>query len=97
MDTKNEAMVAGSSLQLLRHTVATLAYRGGKAVRGAPEKSADFRAGNATRTPGQILAQHRRSAGLGLVPGQWCARIAQLRSSGVGSRHGAFLHRASGI
>ncbi len=37
---------------MLRHTVATLAYRGGKALRGAP---AEF-AGYGTRTPGEILA-----------------------------------------
>jgi hypothetical protein len=41
---------------LLRHTVATVAYRGGKAVRGAPASFADFRAGDQTRTPAQILA-----------------------------------------
>ena len=41
---------------MLRHTVATLAYRGGKAVRGAPEGFADFRAAATTRTPGEILA-----------------------------------------
>src|SRR5262249_55673695 len=41
---------------LLRHTVATVAYRGGKAVRGAPPSFADFRAGERTRTPVQILA-----------------------------------------
>ena len=40
----------------LRHTVATLAYRGGKALRGAPPEFADFRAGPDTRLPGQILA-----------------------------------------
>ena len=40
---------------LLRHTVATLAYRGGKAVRGAPASFASFQAGPGTRTPGQIL------------------------------------------
>lgn len=40
---------------LLRHTVATLAYRGGKAVRGAPAEFADYRAAESTRTPGQIL------------------------------------------
>jgi len=45
-----------SGRQLLRHTVATLAYRGGKALRGAPEEFADFRIGEKTRTPGQILA-----------------------------------------
>jgi len=42
--------------QLLRHTVATLAYRGGKALRGAPEGFADFRVAEGTRTPAQILA-----------------------------------------
>ena len=42
--------------QMLRHTVATLAYRGGKAVTGVPEGFSDFRAGESARTPGQILA-----------------------------------------
>jgi hypothetical protein len=42
--------------QLLRHTVATVAYRGGKAVRGASEELAGFRAGGTTRTPAEILA-----------------------------------------
>jgi len=41
---------------MLRHTVATLAYRGGKALRGAPPGFSEFRVGNSTRTPGQILA-----------------------------------------
>ena len=41
---------------LLRHTVATLAYRGGKAVRGASESFASFKASETTRTPAQILA-----------------------------------------
>lgn len=42
--------------QLLRHTVATFAYRGGKALRGAPAEFAEFRVGATTRTPAQILA-----------------------------------------
>jgi hypothetical protein len=42
--------------ELLRHTVATLAYRGCKAVRGAPAEFGDFRVAAQTRTPGQILA-----------------------------------------
>jgi hypothetical protein len=42
--------------QLLRHTVATIAYRGCKAVRGAPDTFADFQASQDVRTPGQILA-----------------------------------------
>ena len=42
--------------ELLRHTVATLAYRGAKAVRDAPESFASFHASETTRTPVQILA-----------------------------------------
>jgi hypothetical protein len=42
--------------QLLRHTLATLAYRGGKTLRGAPEGFSAYRASDTTRTPGQILA-----------------------------------------
>jgi hypothetical protein len=41
---------------LLRHTIATLAYRGGKAVRGAPESFSSFKIGDPPKTPGQILA-----------------------------------------
>ncbi len=41
---------------LLRHTLATLAYRGGKAVRNAPDGFVEFQAGKGVRTPGQILA-----------------------------------------
>jgi hypothetical protein len=40
----------------LRHTLATLAYRGGKATRGCPPDFAGFRASPTTRTPAQILA-----------------------------------------
>ena len=42
--------------ELLRHTLATLAYRGGKALRGAPPEFAAFRADEKGRTPVQILA-----------------------------------------
>jgi hypothetical protein len=45
-----------SSLNLLRHTLATLAYRAGKAVRGAPPEFAGFRAVPDVRTPVEILA-----------------------------------------
>ncbi len=44
------------SVDLLRHTVATVAYRGGKAVRGAPASFASFQASEWTRTPSQLLA-----------------------------------------
>ena len=45
-----------SDRQLLRHTVATLAYRGRKAVHGAPASFASFSAAAGVRTPAQILA-----------------------------------------
>jgi hypothetical protein len=45
-----------SARQLLRHAVATVAYRGGKTLRGAPDHFASFHIGDKTRTPAQILA-----------------------------------------
>jgi hypothetical protein len=42
--------------ELLRHTVATLAYRGGKTLCNAPDAFAAFQVSPKTRTPGQILA-----------------------------------------
>ena len=47
MDTK---------LELLRHTVSTLAYRAGKALRDAPPSFAAYRPDNSGRTPAEILA-----------------------------------------
>jgi hypothetical protein len=41
---------------LLRHTLATLAYRGGKTVRDAPSTFASFRVALVSRTPAEILA-----------------------------------------
>jgi uncharacterized damage-inducible protein DinB len=41
---------------LLRHTLATLAYRAGKVLRDAPAGFAAFRAGDGSRTAAQILA-----------------------------------------
>jgi hypothetical protein len=40
----------------LRHTVATLAYRGAKVVRGAPADFSDFQIAKGSRSAGQILA-----------------------------------------
>ena len=45
-----------SDREMLRHTLATLAYRAGKALRGAPESFAAFSTGEKGRTPAQILA-----------------------------------------
>jgi hypothetical protein len=56
--------------KLLRHTVATVAYRGGKALRGAPASFATFRSSETTRIPLDILAH------LGDVY-DWALSIAQ--------------------
>ncbi len=50
MDSKD------SNRQMLRHTLATLAYRAGKALRGAPESFAGYSVGDQIRTPVRILA-----------------------------------------
>jgi len=50
------AMPLESATDLFRHTLATLAYRGGKAFRGAPAEFSDFRPTPEGRTAGQILA-----------------------------------------
>jgi hypothetical protein len=47
---------AENGRELLRHAVATVAYRGGKALRGAPESFATFRVGEATRAPAKLVA-----------------------------------------
>ena len=48
--------LADPARQLLRHTVATVAYRGGKALRGAPDSFATFAVGESPRAPAKILA-----------------------------------------
>jgi hypothetical protein len=42
--------------QMLRHALATLAYRGGKTLRGAPTGFAEFRTGDPSRAAVEILA-----------------------------------------
>jgi hypothetical protein len=49
-------MATDPKRELLRHTLATLAYRGGKALRDAPESFASYVSGEGGRTPAQILA-----------------------------------------
>jgi hypothetical protein len=44
-----------SARDLLRHSVATIAYRAGKIIRDAPQAYVDFQAGQNCRTPVQIL------------------------------------------
>ena len=45
-----------SARDLLRHSLATIAYRCGKALRDAPASFADFHAGDSARTPVQSLS-----------------------------------------
>ena len=45
-----------ASRQLLRHTVATLAYRAAKTVHNVPPDFSTFRIGSTSRTPTEILA-----------------------------------------
>ncbi len=56
--------------ELLRHTVATIAYRGSRALRGAPDSFAAFKASESSRTPAEILAH------MGDLF-DWCLTIAQ--------------------
>ena len=45
-----------AALAIARHTLATLSYRGGKAIAGVSERVAQFDAGAGTRKPVEILA-----------------------------------------
>lgn len=56
MSSSAQSVVIDGKRELLRHTLATLAYRGGKAVRGVPAEFAEFGASEGGRTPVQILA-----------------------------------------
>ena len=58
-----------SDRELVRHILATLAYRAGKTVRGAPAEFATFTSGPGSRTPAQILAH------MGDLM-DWCLSIA---------------------
>jgi hypothetical protein len=85
--------VALGKRELLRHAVATLAYRGAKAIRNAPPQLADFRIGDGTRSPVQILAHLGDLLEWGVslaegnqqwsvaTPGTWDAESARLFSA----------------
>ena len=48
--------MSDSARDMLRHTLATLAYRAAKAVRGAPDGFGEFRAAPTSRTPSEVLS-----------------------------------------
>jgi len=54
--TPQTASANDSNRHMLRHSLATVAYRGSKAMRGATEDFASFRAPNSCRTPAELLA-----------------------------------------
>lgn len=56
----------GDARRLLRHTLATLAYRAGRALGGAPESFAGFTTGDHPKTPVSILAHMGDLADWGL-------------------------------
>ena len=56
MATATQNPLMDPKREFLRHTLATLAYRGGKALRDAPAEFASFRVAAGSRTPGEILA-----------------------------------------
>src|SRR6266404_1107990 len=56
MSAKPESAHADPTRQLLRHTLATLAYRASKALRGAPASFATCSTPVQPKTPAQILA-----------------------------------------
>ncbi|HEV8491366.1 MAG TPA: hypothetical protein VGR76_03815 [Candidatus Angelobacter sp.] len=56
MTTHASQSVIDPGRQLLRHTLATLAYRAGKTLRDAPDSFAAFSTGEKGRTPAHILA-----------------------------------------
>jgi hypothetical protein len=45
-----------TDLELLRYTVATLAYRAAKTMRGAPASFAEFKPGPTSKTPVEVVA-----------------------------------------
>jgi hypothetical protein len=49
-------MYRPDAVLMLRHTLATVAYRGAKVIRNAPTSFATFKAGDDVRTPVAILA-----------------------------------------
>jgi hypothetical protein len=75
--------------ELLRHALATIAYRGAKVLRDAPKGFGALRVGESTRTPGEILAHigdlfdwaielvHGNYLWHDSVPGQWDDDVAR--------------------
>lgn len=79
MDASQGTEASDPTRRFLRHCVASLAYRSGKALRGAPEGFAEFRLPDDARTPGEILAH------MGDLL-DWALSMARGREEWVGSK-----------
>lgn len=75
-------METNSARDILRHALATLAYRGGKTLRDSAADFAQFRAGENTRTPLEILAHigYLMEWGLSISEGKEAWRKADSRT-----------------
>jgi hypothetical protein len=82
--------VNDSAREMLRHTLATLAYRGAKTLRDPPDGFGDYQASPTSRTPAQILAHicdlmdwaltqaQGKQAWTDTTPGSWDGDTARL-------------------
>jgi hypothetical protein len=78
-------------IEALRHAVATVAYRGGKTLRGAPPDFAEFRVAAGSRTPLELARARQRPVRLGAPPGRGRARLAGFDTDLVVARERALL------
>lgn len=91
------------SRNLLRHTLATLAYRGGKAIRNAPASFATYGAPDTARTPLKILAHIGDLVDWGLSMADGKQEMERFHTPGLGPGMRALLRlteeirRSSGI
>jgi hypothetical protein len=70
MPNASEQPLPNSNRHMLRHALATIAYRGSKSMRGATDEFGRFRATETCRTPAELLAH------LGDLM-DWCLSQAQ--------------------
>ena len=82
---------------MLRHTMATLAYRAGKTLRGAPEPLRRAPSRFRVESPGADSGPHGRSHGLGLVHGRRQAGLAGFRAPRLERGGGTLLRRPGAV
>ena len=88
--------MADNKREMFRHTVATLAYRGGKVLRDAPAEFANYRASETSRTPGEILAHLGDLLDWALVMAQG-RQVARFEIADLGAGNRSFLRRLARI